>query len=151
MSTKDVAKGYSIRNIIKNKIVKLPNTKIGNIVITTKDVNLEDELEITEYNVIILKLMNYKDKVETVEKFLDNQINKIFKEYISKDKKENINDINERLEKISTELLKQDENLEKIFLIESIKYSGLENEYIEISNLQKKLSKNSNNGFKNIK
>lgn len=143
ISPKDVAKGYSIRDVVKNKAIKIPDMTIGSIVVSTKDINIESDLQVTEYNTLILKLMNYKDKVKSVEEFLDIQTNKIFKEYVSKDKKEKLENLSSKLEKINSDLLNQNDVLEKIYLVGYDKYNDLEERYIKLITLQKELSKNS--------
>lgn len=139
VSAGDVAKGYSIRYIVKNKLVKIPDLKVGNIIVSTKEIDIESDLLITEYNSLILKLINYKDKVESVQEFLDIQTNKMFKDYVSNDKKEKLRDFSDRLEKIDSDLLKVNYDLTKVFLSEYEKYSELNKEYIELATMQKEL------------
>jgi len=143
VSPADVAKGYSIRDIVKNKVIKIPDLKVGNIVVSTKEFNIDHELTITEYNSLILKLMNYIDKVESVQNFLDIQTNKMFKEYISKEKKDKLSDLNSRLEKINNDLLNKNSDLQKIYFVGYEKYDELEDKYIKIVGKQKQLGNKS--------
>lgn len=140
VSATDVAKGYSIRDIVKNKTVKIPDTTLANITVNTKEVNIEEDMSITEYNTLILKLMNYVDKVENVSDFLDTKTNSMFKEYVSKDKKEKLNDLNNRLQKINNDLLTTNEELIKIYFTDKENYTNIENKYIELSKKQKELN-----------
>ena len=140
VSATDVAKGYSIRDIVKNKTVKIPDTTIANITVNTKEVNIEEDMSITEYNTLILKLMNYVDKVENVSDFLDAKTNSMFKEYVSKDKKEKLNDFNNRLQKINNDLLASNEQLTKIYFTDKENYTNIESKYIELSKKQKELN-----------
>lgn len=145
VSAGDVAKGYSVRDIVKNKIVKVPDLKVGNIVVSVKELDLESDLLVSEYNSLILKLINYKDKVQSVENFLDIQTNKIFKEYVSKEKKDKLGDFSSRLEKINEDLLNVNNDLSKMYFNESEEYSELKEEYIKLTNLQKELKKETTN------
>lgn len=139
VSATDVAKGYSIRDIIKNKVVKVPDMTIANITVSTKEINIEEDLSITEYNTLILKLMNYVDKVESVSEFLDIKTNSMFKEYVSKEKKEKLNDFDNRLEKINNDLLESNNELVKIYFTNKDMYFDIESKYIELSKKQKQL------------
>ena len=44
VSTVDVAQGYSIKNIINNMSMKLPDFEVGNIVVSTRDVKFDDTI-----------------------------------------------------------------------------------------------------------
>lgn len=129
----DVAKGYSIRDIVKNRTVKLPEKKVGNIVVSTININIDDDLTINEYNTLILKLTNYIDKVDNVYTFLDEQTNKMFKEYISKEKKEKISELTTRLNKIEKDYTDKDNQLVKLKLINCEEYKGLVERYIKLN------------------
>ena len=145
VSAADVAKGYNIRDIVKNKIIKVPDIKVGNIIVSTKEINIEDDISLTDYNYLILKLMDYNDKVENIENFLEIQTNKMFNEYISKEKKEKLEDIYSRLNKLNNDLLDKNSDLFKIYLCKSEEYSNLKKQYIELIVKKKQLDKKSSN------
>lgn len=139
VSATDVAKGYSIRSILKNRIIKVPENKLGNITISTKSIDLKDELSVNEYNIVILKLMDYKEKVNSVYNFLEQHTNKIFKEHIAKEKKEKLNELNNRLDSFSTNLLSKENDIITLYLENNEKYDEIKKEYDELSEEEKKL------------
>lgn len=136
----DVAKGYSVRSIVKSKMVKCPDITVGKIVVSTKDVDIEDSLSISEYNLLILKLMNYLEKTNTIYHFLDTQTNKMFKEYISKEKKDTLNDIHTRLETIDKKLLEQDLKLLTLSYLDLEHFDSLLESYNTLNKRQNELS-----------
>lgn len=113
----DVAKGYSIKYIIKNNSIKLPDKYIAGIIVSTRDVKFDDTISLTDANSAVLKLMQYTKIIDNTIEFLNNQTNKIFKGYIEKAKSENILDIQRKLNKLNEKLLNQDENLCMLHII----------------------------------
>lgn len=113
----DVAKGYSIKYIIKNNSIKLPDKYIAGIIVSTRDVKFDDTISLTDANSAVLKLMQYTKIIDNTIEFFNNQTNKIFKGYIEKAKSENILDIQRKLNKLNEKLLKQDENLCMLHII----------------------------------
>ena len=139
VSAADVAKGYSIRYVVKNRVVKVPATKLGNIVVSTNEIDIDDQLDINEYNTVVLKLMNYKDKVNSVNDFLEDKTNKMFKEFISKEKKDRLNEFSSRLSEINKSLLDEDSSLTLIYLAQYDGYSDLSKEYLSLKEKKKEL------------
>lgn len=139
VSAADVAKGYSIRYVVKNRVVKIPATKLGNIVVSTNEIDIDDQLDINEYNTVVLKLMNYKDKVNSVNDFLEDKTNKMFKEFISKEKKDRLNEFSSRLSEINKSLLDEDSSLTLIYLAQYDGYSDLSKEYLSLKEKKKEL------------
>lgn len=140
----DIAKGYSIRYIIKNNSIKMPDKYIAGIIVSTKDVKFDENISLSDANACVLKLMQYTKTVDNTIEFLNSQINKIFKGYIDKVKSENIVDIERKLNKLDENLLKQDDKLVRlyIFSITDEEKNIFEKELEKFDNLSKKIKNN---------
>lgn len=117
VSANDIANTYSIKSIIKNGSILLPDTKLGLLVISTKEVKFDDNISLNDANSAILKLIQYEKTLKNIDTFIDDQINKFFKGYIPKDKKQNIENISVRLNRLGTLLQEQDIKLLKLEII----------------------------------
>lgn len=104
ISTSDVAAKYSIRDIVKDKSIKLPDSFIGSIVVSTVDVKIDSTMELPQAKLTLVKCIQYLSQVNSASEFVDTQTNKIFKDYIAVDKKNTINEIKNRNSKIESEL-----------------------------------------------
>ena len=104
VSATDIAKGYSIKYIVKNNSIKLPDKYIAGIIVSTKDVKFDENISLNDANATVLKLMQYTKTVDNTLEFLENQTNKIFKGYIQKSKSENLLDIQRKLNKLNDNL-----------------------------------------------
>lgn len=140
----DVAKGYSIKYIIKNNSIKLPDKYIAGIIVSTRDVKFDDTISLNDANSAVLKLMQYTKTIDNTIEFLNNQTNKIFKGYIEKAKSENILDIQRKLNKLNENLLKQDENLcmLHIILINEEDIQNYNEKIIKFNEISKKIKDN---------
>lgn len=146
VSASDVATGYSIRYIIKNNAIKLPDVLVAGIVVSTRDVKFDENIEIADANTAIAKLMQYEKTIDNVSEFVDNQINKIFKGYIPKDKYENIENVRSRLSKVEETLLSQDDDVLRLYILsvnDEVKneYNETLNEYLNLSKIIKECNK----------
>ena len=140
VSAADVASGYSIRTVIKNKIIKLPDVTFAGIVVSTRDVKLNQDISLSDANNAVLKLMQYSQKADSAIEFLDKQINKNFREYIPKEKLEQITELQRRLSKLEENLVTQDMNTIKLdMLVENKEEQDALNNYY---NTFKELSSN---------
>ena len=117
VSANDIANAYSIKSIIKNGSILLPDTKLGLLVISTKEVKFDDNISLNDANSAISKLIQYEKTLKNIDTFIDDQINKFFKGYIPKDKKQNIENISVRLNRLGTLLQEQDIKLLKLDII----------------------------------
>lgn len=117
VSAADVASGYSIRTVIKNRSIKLPDVTFAGIVVSTRDVKLNEDIELSDANNAVLKLMQYSQKADSAIEFLDKQINKNFREYIPKEKLEQITELQRRLTKLEENLVTQDMNTIKLDML----------------------------------
>ena len=117
VSAADVASGYSIRTVIKNRSIKLPDVTFAGIVVSTRDVKLNEDIELSDANNAVLKLMQYSQKADSAIEFLDKQINKNFREYIPKEKLEQITELQRRLSKLEENLVIQDMNTIKLDML----------------------------------
>lgn len=140
VSAADVASGYSIRIVIKNRSIKLPDVTFAGIVVSTRDVKLNEDIELSDANNAVLKLMQYSQKADSAIEFLDKQINKNFREYIPKEKLEQITELQRRLSKLEENLVTQDMNTIKLdMLVENKEEQDALNNYY---NTFKELSSN---------
>ena len=117
VSTVDVAKGYSIKDVVNNMSIKLPDIKIGNIVVSTKEVKLDDSISESDAKIAITKLIQYISQVENTDELLDKRINNIFEGYIPKEKLDKIDSLKEKLNNISSNLISKDDDILTISLI----------------------------------
>ena len=117
VSTVDVAKGYSIKDVVNNMSIKLPDIKIGNIVVSTKDIKLDDSISESDAKIAITKLIQYISQVENTDELLDKRINNIFEGYIPKEKLDKIDSLKEKLNNISSNLISKDDDILTISLI----------------------------------
>lgn len=140
VSAADVASGYSIRTVIKNRSIKLPDVTFAGIVVSTRDVKLDEDIALSDANNAVLKLMQYSQKADSAIEFLDKQINKNFREYIPKEKLEQITELQRRLSKLEETLITQDMNTIKLdILVEDKEEQDALNNYY---NTFKELSSN---------
>lgn len=140
VSAADVASGYSIRTVIKNRSIKLPDVTFAGIVVSTRDVKLDEDIALSDANNAVLKLMQYSQKADSAIEFLDKQINKNFREYIPKEKLEQITELQRRLSKLEENLVTQDMNTIKLdMLVEDKEEQDALNNYY---NTFKELSSN---------
>lgn len=144
VSATDIAKSYSIRNIIKNNSIKLPDKYIAGIIVSTKDVKFDENISLTDANTSVIKLMQYSKTADNVIEFLNNQTNKIFKGYIDKSKSEKIAEIKRNLNNLNEDLLKQDEKLLSLHILLTSDEAKLnfDKEIENFNNISKKVKEN---------
>lgn len=135
VSTADVVRGYSIKDILKTSSLKVPSFSVGNIVVVTRDIKFDDSITLTDANTCILKLIQYYEQVDAVDKFLDKQIIKIYTEYIPKDKSQKIATLKERIVSVQKEEQSISEDILKVYVcrINDEKYNELLKRYMEIN------------------
>ncbi len=137
VSTVDVAKGYSIKDIVNNNSMKFPDFKVGNIVVTTKDVKFDENISVDDAKTSILNLVQYISQVKNTKQVLNNRINNIFEGYIPKEKSEKILNLNKKIEEISNNIILIDDDINLIMIMSNDEISkSLQDEYY---NLNKKL------------
>lgn len=150
VSAADVAAGYSIRNIIKNRTLKLPDVSLAGIIVGTRDIKLDDSISLADASTAVLKLMQYTKNLDNTTTFLENQINKIFKGYIPKDKTENIADMTRRLSKMNSTLTQMDDTIISLGLLATDEvqkdvYKKASTTFLEYSKSIKEYQKKSQN------
>ena len=91
--------------------IKLPDIKIGNIVVSTKDIKLDDSISESDAKIAITKLIQYISQVENTDELLDKRINNIFEGYIPKEKLDKIDSLKEKLNNISSNLISKDDDI----------------------------------------
>lgn len=117
VSTVDVANGYSIKDIVNKNKIKLPDFTVGSIVVTTRDVVIDEKMSYEDANLALLKIMQYISQLDSANEFLDFQINRTFRGYIDKEKSDNINDIKNRNNKIASSLIELDKKITYLHII----------------------------------
>lgn len=135
VSTVDVAKGYSIKNITNNMSIKLPDFKVGNIVVSTRDVKFDENISIEDAKASILKLVQYISQTKNTSELLNKRINHVFEGYIPKEKLDKINSLNNKLVEISNNIISKDEDIITITLISNDEDSKeIVSKYYDINN-----------------
>lgn len=114
ISTSDVANKYSIRNIITNKKIRIPDSYLGAIVVSTKEYEINENMTLVQLKLTLVKCIQYLSQVNSVNEFMDTQINNIFKDYISENKKADINDIKNRVKKVSNQMTQISDKISKL-------------------------------------
>jgi hypothetical protein len=104
VSTVDIASGYSIRNIINKKTIKLESFEVSSIVVITRDLKIDKNMTSADAQTCIFKLLDYLGQTKSVNKFLDKQLTAMIKGYFSKEKNTEIYDINEKVKEIDENL-----------------------------------------------
>lgn len=142
VSTVDVANGYSIKDIVNKNIIKIPDITVGSIVVTTKEISINENMSYDEANIALLRIMQYMSQLDSADEFLDLQINKTFKGYIDKDKSEKINDIKSRNNKITSSLIELDKKITYLHIIKNDeeKLSKINESYDTISSKNKSIN-----------
>ena len=146
VSTVDVAKGYSIKYITNNMSIKLPDFKVGNIVVSTRDVKFDENISIEDAKTSILKLVQYISQTKNTSELLNKRINHVFEGYIPKEKSDKINSLNNKLVEISNNIISKDEDIITITLISNDETSKeIVSKYYDINNRIYNLEKNLDN------
>lgn len=136
VATVDVANGYSIKDIIKTSKIKVPDISVANIVVSTRDVKLDKDIDVKDGNLAVFKLMQYISQLNNTKYFLESGINKTFSEYIPKEKKEKITELHQRLDKINSSLTEKSDALVQIYIISNNEeaYNNYLKNYLEYNN-----------------
>lgn len=104
VSTADIASGYNIRQVINKKSIKVESFQVSNITIITRDLDINKEMTYTDADMCIFKLLEYLDQVKSANNFLDKQLNSMIFSYLTNEKIEYINKINEKIEAVNDTL-----------------------------------------------
>lgn len=146
VSTVDVAQGYSIKDIVNNNIIKLPDFKVGNIVVSTRDVKFDDNISVEDAKSSIFKLVQYISQTKNTSEILKKRINNIFERYIPEEKSKKIEEMNNKLEEISSNIRAKDNDILTIKLLNSDENSKkLIDKYYDINTQVYHLEKSVNN------
>ena len=132
ISTSDVANKYSIRDIVKNKKIRLPDSILGSIVMSTKEYSIDKKMTVPQLKLTLIKTIQYLSQVESANQFIDTQTNNIFRDYINDTKKETMKDVRDRNTKIQKSLVEVSDNIKVLnFLGEDV--TEYKEEYTSIS------------------
>ncbi len=132
ISTADVASQYSIRNIIENKKIRLPDSYLASIVMTTKEFDIDSSMTLPQAKVTLAKCIQYLSQVNSVDDYINTQTNNIFRDYISNDKKSNIKDVRDRVRKVSNELVSISDKIRMLSFL-GIDVKEYNAKYLELS------------------
>lgn len=132
ISTTDVASKYSIRDIVKDNKIKLPESAIGAIIVATKEYEIDATMTLPQAKLTLVKCIQYLSQVNSAEEFIQTQINKTFKDYISDSKKANIKEIKDRNTKLQKNLVDISDKI-NILAFLGIDVSTYKTEYSTIS------------------
>ena len=133
VSTTDIANKYSIRNLVKDRKIKLPDNYLAGIVVSTKDVAIDENMTLSQLKLTLVKCIQYKSQVNSVEEFVDTQINKTFKDYIAQEKKNNIKDVKDRTEKVKKTIEEISDKIYQMSFV-GVNINDYMNKYNELSN-----------------
>ena len=114
ISTSDVAEKYSIRDIVERNIIRLPESYLGAIVVSTKEYSIDDTMSIPQLKLTLVKCIQYLSQVNSVEEYIETQTNNIFRDYITDTKKANIRDVRDRVRKVTDDLENISDELKKL-------------------------------------
>lgn len=132
ISTSDVASQYSIRDIVNNKKIRLPDSYLASIVMTTKEIDIDSSMTLPQAKITLAKCIQYLSQVNSVDDYINTQTNNIFRDYISNDKKNNIRDIKDRVRKVSNELVGISDKI-RILSFLGIDVNEQYNKYLELT------------------
>lgn len=141
----EASKKYSIRTIVNKRKFKIPSFSIGDIVLLTEEIDLDDEnLSLENQNLVLNSLNIYLKKTQETLDFVNNQKNNLFKEYISKDIVKKVEELRVSIENVKKIITEEDNKLLFIYLqSEDMEvYEELNSKYVElydrcIQNLEK--------------
>lgn len=135
VSTVDVANGYSIKDVVNDMSIKLPDFKVGNIVVSTRNVKFDENISIEDAQTSILKLVQYISQTKNTEELLNKRINNIFEDYIPKEKSEKIENLNKKIENIESNVISKDDDILTIKILSADENSKvLVDKYYDINN-----------------
>lgn len=117
ISTSDVADRYSIRNIVEDKVIRLPDSYLGSLVISTKKVEINEDMSLNDAKLALVDCIKYSSQVDSAVKYTDSRISKIFVNYIDNNKKSSLNDIKDRDKKAQKNLASIADEIEKMKLL----------------------------------
>lgn len=144
ISTADVASGYSIRDVIKDKIIRLPDTYLGAIVTSTKEYKIDKNMSLSSAKITLVKCIQFVSQVKSVSEYVDNQTNYIFRDYISQEKKNSINDLKNRAKKVTSQLEEVAQMLKKLEIM-GVDITEYSNTYSNLSTKLNEIKTNSKN------
>ena len=99
---------------------------------STKEYNIDEKITLSQAKLTLVKCIQYLSQVNSVNEFMDTQINNIFRDYINDTKKTSIRDIKDRIRRVSSKLVEISDNLTKLELL-GIDTSEYKNTYIDLS------------------
>ncbi len=117
ISTTDVAEKYSIKYIVKNNKIRIPDSYLGAIVMSTREYEINENMTLPQIKLTLVKCIQYLSQVNSVEEYIDTQTNNIFRDYISDEKKASIKSIKDRNSKLTTQLNQMADKIKKAQLM----------------------------------
>lgn len=131
----DTSKKYSIRTIVNKRKFKIPSFTIGDIVILTEEIDLDNSsLTAKEQNLVLNSLKTYLKKTQETLEFVNNQKNNIFREYIPKDITSSVQELKNKTNSLQKELVSTDSYMLFIYFQDEgrVSYNELNEKYTNI-------------------
>ena len=139
VSTFDVASGYSVREVVKKKKIKMPTLDVAGIVILTRDVNIDKDMTLEDAKIVTVELVKYYEQAIRILELVEKNLNNTFKEYLPDEKNNLINEYKENLKKQEQILNDINNNMSEIMLFTNINNEiNTINEYFEKLRYNKK-------------
>jgi hypothetical protein len=104
VATVDLASGYSIRDVINKKSIKIETFGVGNVIVSTKDVKIDEKLSDEDIKIITFKLVEYLEQAKSANNFLNKQLYNIYIGYINQEKNDKVVKIKERIYNIENDI-----------------------------------------------
>ena len=134
VSTTDIISGYSIYDIIRTNKVKVPSLSVGSVIVSTREVELNENMTVSDANATLKTLLLGMNQTKETRKFIDEYVNKNFNEYVSKDRKDKISNLNKKSDELITTLLEEEDKIIYLYMIKNKDYNTYVKEYNYIYN-----------------
>lgn len=145
VSSEDIKKNYSINDIVKSKVIKLPSYTALSIVVITRDVNIDPSMTYSDANTIMFKLLQYEEQAKNTNDFIDSHVNSILSGYLDSEISSKYSKMKTKLDEINNENVKILESLNKLKLVQIENVAYYLDVEDDIYNKYSKLQKESQN------
>ena len=134
VSTTDIISGYSIYDIIRTNKIKVPSLSVGSVIVSTREIELKEDMTVSDANSTLKTLLLSMNQTKDARKFMDDYVNKSFNEYISKERKDKIANLNKKSDELISTLLEQEDKIIYLYMIKNNDYNTYVKEYNDIYN-----------------
>lgn len=137
VSTFDVASGYSVKDVIRNGKIRVPDIKVAGFIVTTREIDTAGDLSLADSNLAIFKLLEYIAKTKAINNNLNNEINNILSGYISDSDKTYRNDIKETILRLNNKIADTNNILNNLKIINNSDIQAEQKRLNEINTILK--------------